>query len=69
LGVESTIFGLKIMWEEEHFNSRRFRPVELIVMGNPLDAHRILKKFPISGVQNFLFIMRQIYKMTFQNFN
>jgi len=51
--------------EKEHF-SQRFRPVELVVMGYPFDAHRILKKFPMSGIQIFLFIMCQIYKIKFQ---
>jgi len=48
--------------------SRRFRPVEVVVIGYPLDTHRILEKFPLSGIQNFLFIMFQIYKIKFQNF-
>jgi len=66
LGVESTIFDLKLMGGRE-FLSRRFKAVEVVVIGYPLDARRILEKFSKSGIQNFLFIMFQINKIKFQN--
>jgi len=66
LGVESTIFDLKNNRKKEYL-SRRFRPIEVVVIGYPLDAHRILEMFPMSSIQNFLFIMFQIYKIKFQN--
>jgi len=65
-GFESTIFGLTNNRKKEYLNLR-FRPVEVIFTGYPLDAHRILEKCPMSGVQNFLFIMFQIYQIKFQN--
>jgi len=66
LGVDSTIFGLKNNRKKEYL-SRRFRPVEVVVIGYPLDVHRILERFPMSGIQNYLFIMFQIYKIKFHN--
>jgi len=66
LDFESTIFGLKSNRKKECL-SRGFRPVEVVVIGYPLDAHRILEQFPMSGIQNFPFIMFQIYKIKFQN--
>jgi len=66
LGVERTIFGLKIIGKKEYLR-RRFRPVGVVVIGYPLDVHRIPEKVPMSGIQNFLFIMFQIYKIKFQN--
>jgi len=59
LGVESTIFGLKYNRKKEYI-SRRFRTIEIVVIGYPLDEHRILEKVPMSGIQNFLFIMFKI---------
>jgi len=44
LGVESTIFGLKIIGKKEYL-SQHFRPVEVVVIGYPLDAHIILESF------------------------
>jgi len=62
LSVNNTIFGLKIMEKKTHL-IRRFRLVEVVVMGYPLDAHRIPEQFPVSGIQNVLLIICQIYKI------
>jgi len=36
-----------------------YRPVEVVVMRYPVDAHEILETFPMSGIQNLIFIMLQ----------
>jgi len=55
LGVENTIFGPKIIGKNPPCPV--FRPVEIVVTGYPLDADRILEKFPMSGIQICLFKM------------